>query len=165
MIRSIGRRSMKLLPSHKEDSAIRDQFEEVGEHYKRSGRRYLQAHKCDQAVEAFNRELEESPEDGSLYRGRGLAHLELNDYDQAIADLGLALQYGVEFSDTLADVYYWRGMAYKERSWFTNSVNDAEQAANDLQRAIELNPHIAQAGAQEVRDSTRSLARRYYEKP
>lgn len=89
----------------------------------------LQANgRLDEAIAAYSKAVNRSPDQPQPYRLRANAFKELGDYDSALEDYTRALE-------LVPDAYWFnrRGLAYEETKQF-------EQAAADYARAIELDP-------------------------
>jgi len=63
------------------------------------------------------------------YMGRGVSHLNLVEYDQALSDFSSAL----DLNDTLASAYHSRAMANYELKDYSAAVNDFLKALNNSQ--------------------------------
>lgn len=108
------------------------------------------------------------PDDARLYVDRGLLHFRLHDFDQAVKDLGRA----IELDDSLDPAWFWRGMArgragdvagavadlgvylarnpddavaYTKRGVRYIWLGDLDSARSDLEKAVALDPGNAEA--------------------
>ena len=79
--------------------------------------------------------IEQNPEDVNAYFERGLAKIELGDYSGAVLDFDEA----IALDDTSGDYYRERAKAYALMN------RNLEDAADDLARALELNPEDVKA--------------------
>jgi tetratricopeptide (TPR) repeat protein len=96
-------------------------------------RALLQLKDFEQTVQAFDRYLAVGGKaDADIYRGRGLAHLRLQDYQRAVDDFSAALQ--IEPTD---DLYLQRGWAY----FFADGW---KLALRDFQEALERRPDTSE---------------------
>jgi len=85
-------------------------------------------------IEYYNRAIELNPENAKAYNNRGLAYMNLEEYEKAISDYNKA----IELNPEDADVYNNRGDAYR-------NLKEYEEAIGDYNKAIELNPEHANA--------------------
>ena len=97
------------------------------------------AHKHQEAVEAYTKAIELDPREdfkfsGGLYFLRGMSYDDLEDYQQAIKDFDRA----IELDPKNAQAYYNRGVLY-------GLLDNDQQAINDYDKAIKLDPKNAQA--------------------
>ena len=86
------------------------------------------------AIEAFNKAIEQNPKDAVAYNNRGAAYGQMGNYKQQIEDSNKALQ--INPKDAVA--YNNRGVAYGE-------LGNYEQEVDDCTKAIDLNPKLAVA--------------------
>jgi len=78
--------------------------------------------KYAKALDDFNRGIELKPTSGfyKYYLGRGVSHLNLLEYDQALSDLSSA----IEMNDTVAGAYHSRAMVNYELLDYAAAVRD-----------------------------------------
>lgn len=81
-------------------------------------------------IEEFVQEIVTDPEDAAAYFNRGNVHLEMGDYDLAIADF----DHAIKVHPFNVWTYYNRGNVYSE-------MGDCEQAIADYDMAITVNSH------------------------
>jgi TonB family protein len=133
------------------------------------------------ALAALSRDIETHPENARAYAKRGVVHLKLQAYPQAIQDFDAAIAKG--FPDT-AVLYNQRGLAqfqsghlreamhdftqaiehnptlaeaYNNRGIAHRTAGDYVRAIPDLQQAIELGLQQASADLQVLRDEVRQM--------
>ncbi|HVO67006.1 MAG TPA: tetratricopeptide repeat protein [Syntrophales bacterium] len=90
--------------------------------------------KYNEAINAFDKAIEQNPRDAVAYNNRGAAYGQLGNYKQQIEDSNKAIELNPE--DAVA--YNNRGVAHGE-------LGDYEQEIEDCTKAIELNPNLAVA--------------------
>ncbi len=113
--------------------ALSQKGDDSAQRYVWQGRLWQSENKLDEAISAFSKAVNRSPELAQAYQLRGNAFKELGDYTAALEDYSRAL--------VLAPDAYWfnrRGLTYEEMKNF-------EAAAADYTRAIELDPKWAVA--------------------
>ena len=89
------------------------------------------------ALKTFEDQVLADPENGFAYFGRGVAQLDLENMEEAFADLSEAILLADE--DPMAQYYYlMRGYIYVTQDEFENAINDWEQATT-------INPNNADA--------------------
>jgi len=93
--------------------------------------------RTDEAMDAFEKALEMSPRLPEAALSRGNSHFLRRNYDEAIADYELSLQWGVKDP---AAAHFNHGMAHGKKRNF-------KQAAVSYQRALELKPDFGRAQA------------------
>ena len=87
----------------------------------------LNENRFAEAIESFHLALLNNLANADCYFGRGLAYVELEDWEKAISDFGLAIQ--CDFED-LGCCYFFRGVAHiGQENW--------EKAKDDLTNAIQ----------------------------
>ncbi len=93
--------------------------------------------RVDEAHKAFAKALDRSPQLPEAVLSRGNSYFLQRDYDRAIADYELSLQYGVKDP---AAAHFNHGLAHHKKKNF-------KQAAQSYQRAIEIKPDFRRAQA------------------
>ncbi len=91
--------------------------------------------RVDEAMAAFDEALARSPQLPEAVLSRGNSHFLRKDYDSAIDDYELSLQYGVKDE---AAAHFNHGLAHGKKKNF-------KQAATSYQRALQLNPDFRRA--------------------
>jgi tetratricopeptide (TPR) repeat protein len=110
------------------DEAIR-KYPDVGEFYYLRGVINNSREKYIRALDDFNQAIN-LPATDNMYRyylGRGVSHMNLMEYDQALADFTTS----IEQNDTVASAYHSRAMVNYE-------IHDYAAAAVDFLKALEL---------------------------
>jgi tetratricopeptide (TPR) repeat protein len=103
------------------DEAI-ERYPEVSDFYYLRGVINNSREKYGKALEDFDKAIGLSPT-GNIYKyylGRGVAHLNLLEYDQALADLTSS----IEMNDTVASAYHSRAMVNYEMHDYSSAVAD-----------------------------------------
>ena len=80
-----------------------------------------------EAIEAFNKAIEEDPKDEKAYYNRGAIHGSLGNYNEAISDF----EKTIELNPKYEKAFYSRGIAYLR-------LGNKKEAAADLKIAVEL---------------------------
>lgn len=96
------------------------------------GYAFAKLSRLDTALFYFNRAIELDPHNDHAYRGRGDLKYDKNDIAGAVIDYTKAISYL-----PIASNYFARGLAYYY-------LNLNEKALSDINKAIELNPNVAQ---------------------
>jgi tetratricopeptide (TPR) repeat protein len=105
---------------------------DLSEAYLFRGRANVGLGRLDLAVQDFSKVIQLRPQDAEAYVERAAVRLNQNDYPGAIADCGEALKR----DSKIALAYSMRGQAMVH-------MGSAEQALEDLSRAVELAPEPA----------------------
>lgn len=107
----------------------------------RDGKNYIKQKKYREAIDEFNRAIRLSPDSAVAYHGRGVAHQNNGDLNQAIDDFGKVIEINPQQPPLfypeypyLASAYHYRGNAYLQKSEF-------DLAIADFNRALELQPN------------------------
>ena len=103
--------------------------------------------RIDDALSAFEEALDRKPKLGEAVLSRGNSHFLRRDYDQAIVDYELSIEYGVTNE---AAAHFNHGLAH-------GKMRNFEQAALSYQRALELDPEFPRAQARLERLQTLGL--------
>mgnify|MGYP000992930033 CR=1 FL=1 len=98
------------------------------------GEKYLVENKFLEAVQAFTRVIDLTPDNTSAYYNRGLAYLYLMKPEEAINDLNIF----IAKDTTVSDAFNNRGLAY-------SIIGKEELAITDFNKALELDSSFAQA--------------------
>ncbi len=93
-----------------------------------------------EAIELYNKGLENNPDDACLYNNRGLFFYALEQYTEAISDYNKAIELKSDFTDA----YYNRGLAYFRKGSYYN-FEPRKKAIEDFTKAIELKPDFVDA--------------------
>ena len=98
------------------------------------GRQAIDAKRWNEALSAYNKAIEQNPNDASAYNNRGLAYDNLDKKDLAIADYEKAIELNPKYGDAFNNLAktYGRHGYYKQAILFYD-------------RVIELNPKDADA--------------------
>jgi tetratricopeptide (TPR) repeat protein len=102
--------------------------------YYAQGVRQFQLGKYDEAIDSFNKAIQQNPKLVDAYHYRGQAYFQTQRFQNAIQDYNQVLQ----MAPHNAEAYHHRGLAY------TSSGNN-DQAIADYTQAINLKPDFAQA--------------------
>lgn len=81
------------------------------------------------AIELFTLVLNEDPEDANALSQRAVAYLNLERYDESMADMNAAIKYDPDYS-----------YRYQCRGYLKARLNDPEGAIADYQKAVDLDP-------------------------
>jgi serine/threonine protein kinase len=106
----------------------------AAQEYSDQGYKFYTQKKYDQAIEAYTKGIEISPQDAVLYNDRGLIFLLKGDLDRAIDDLNKSLELDPASSAT----YNNRGLVFAGKG-------DRKQAIADYRKALELDPNNKKA--------------------
>ena len=98
------------------------------------GRDYNDKGQWTEAVAAFTRAIEASPDAAQAYAGRGLAKIALNANDDALSDINRALR----LDPNCADAYLGRSVVNRVRKDFQGALEDAHRAV-----ALAPSDHLA----------------------
>ena len=102
--------------------------------YYAEGIREFELGKYDQAIDSFNKAIQQNPKLVDAYHYRGQAYFQTQRFQNAIQDYDKVLQ----MAPQNAEAYHHRGQAY-------GSSGNNDQAIADYTQAINLKPDFAQA--------------------
>ncbi len=88
----------------------------------------------EKAIRHYTEALALKTDDPDIYYNRGLAHFNIDEYNNAISDYTKA----IELKPDYADAYYHRGLTYVNSGQYDNAISD-------YTKAIELKPDYADA--------------------
>ncbi len=104
------------------------------EEYVRRGLEAQRQGDYEQAIQYYDKAINQKPHFANAYNNRGVAYGSKGDFDHEIQDYTKA----IELNPNYAKAYYNRGVAYKDKG-------DFDQAIQDFNEAIKLNPNYAYA--------------------
>lgn len=81
------------------------------------------------AIKAFTKVLEIDPKDANSLSHRGIAYLNLEQYELALKDMNAAVEFDPEYS-----------FRYQSRAYLKTRLKDHEGAIRDYEKAVELDP-------------------------
>ena len=93
------------------------------------GNAHFDAHEYAQAVGAYTKALEETPQLVEAYLNRGLAYDNLEQPQKAIADFTQAIAIRPKYTEA----FFYRGLAHY-------NMNQSDNAIKDLNKAIAMKP-------------------------
>ena len=102
--------------------------------YYAEGIREFELGKYDEAIDSFNKAIQQNPKLVDAYHYRGQAYFQTQRFQNAIQDYNKVLQ----MAPQNAEAYHHRGQAY-------SSSGNNDQAIADYTQAISLKPDFAQA--------------------
>jgi tetratricopeptide (TPR) repeat protein len=97
-----------------------------------NGLLYSAQNNYNDAIDSFNRAIEQDPQFIEAYNNRGFAYFKLNNYQEAIKDYNKAIELNPKYT-----------AAYNNRSLAYRRIEDYQQALKDANKAIELDPKLA----------------------
>ena len=98
------------------------------------GNAHFDAHEYVEAVHAYTKALEETPQLAEAYLNRGLTYNNLDQPQKAIADFTRAIALRPNF----IEAYFYRGLA-------NYNMDRPDKAIEDLTKVLDLNPKYAEA--------------------
>jgi len=108
--------------------------------YKHLGITEYEKGNYQEAIELYNKGINNNPDDACLFNNRGLAYYSLEQYKKAISDYDKAIELKPDFTDA----YYNRGLAYFRKGSYYN-FEPHKKAIEDFTKAIELKPDFVDA--------------------
>jgi tetratricopeptide (TPR) repeat protein len=105
--------------------------------YRYRGNCYLRVGDYHRAIEDYTRALRLEPDNKIALFDRGFSYIKLGDYDRAISEYTRLIQFAPDSRDT-AEAYTNRGIAFAAKK-------NIGQALDDYNKAIQLNPNLAEA--------------------
>jgi len=106
-------------------------YQTVSSAYNNRGFVYAKAQKSEDALNDFNKALELKPDDINALNNRGLALINLEKYNDAYNDFTKIIS--IKATD----------MTYANRGFALYKLNRNDEALADLNKSIEMNPHVA----------------------
>jgi tetratricopeptide (TPR) repeat protein len=131
MIRCLNTLALLILIVHSSvgQSSVNQRLNQAREYFNQ-GIKYGIAEEFESAVKDFEKAIELNPVFAEAFLYKGLAEIELGNYDQAIKDFTITFELDPGFAD---QVHYFRGLA----KYFNGEF---EQSIDDLTIAIKKNP-------------------------
>ncbi|OGR44526.1 MAG: hypothetical protein A2X35_00235 [Elusimicrobia bacterium GWA2_61_42] len=83
--------------------------------------------KAVEAVDLITRAIEMEPQDGELYRERGLAYIAEKDFERAVRDLSQAIR----LAPDNIEYYGIRGSVYIQKGEYDNAIDDLARVRRD----------------------------------
>ena len=116
-----------------------------------AGVEQIEASNYKQAIEYFERAIEQNPENTAAYNAKGVAYFNLEDYDQAISSFNTSIQ----IDSTSYKPFFNRGNAYLEKGEFTKAIIDYNYAngMDPQQMDVYYNRGVALLSMEEYEDA------------